>query len=58
MQIRRIAFKKLKGIFSVCKGLKHPNVQMQHLSMGMSDDFETAIEEGSNMVRIGRAIFG
>jgi pyridoxal phosphate enzyme (YggS family) len=28
------------------------------LSMGMSDDFETAIEEGSNMVRIGRAIFG
>jgi len=28
------------------------------LSMGMSDDFEVAIEEGSTMVRIGRAIFG
>jgi hypothetical protein len=31
---------------------------MQYLSMGMSGDFETAVEEGSNMVRIGRAIFG
>ena len=31
---------------------------MQDLSMGMSDDFEVAIEEGSTMVRIGRAIFG
>ncbi len=57
-QIRRIAFKKLKGIFSVCKSLKHSNVQMQVLSMGMSGDFETAIEEGANMVRIGRALFG
>jgi pyridoxal phosphate enzyme (YggS family) len=31
---------------------------LQHLSMGMSEDFEIAIEEGSTMVRIGRAIFG
>jgi len=30
---------------------------VQFLSMGMTDDFEVAIEEGSNMVRIGRAIF-
>jgi uncharacterized pyridoxal phosphate-containing UPF0001 family protein len=30
----------------------------QHLSMGMTDDFEIAIEEGATMVRIGRAIFG
>lgn len=34
------------------------NVQMKYLSMGMSNDFEVAIEEGSNMVRIGRLIFG
>ena len=34
-----------------------PNISMKYLSMGMSDDFETALEEGSNMVRIGRAIF-
>ena len=31
---------------------------LQHVSMGMSEDFEVAIEEGSTMVRIGRAIFG
>ena len=34
-----------------------PNVRMKYLSMGMTDDFEIALEEGSNMVRIGRAIF-
>jgi len=33
-------------------------VGVEHLSMGMSDDFEVAIEEGSTMVRVGRAIFG
>lgn len=38
------------------KGL--PRVNMRHLSMGMSGDFEVAIEEGANMVRIGTAIFG
>lgn len=32
--------------------------EVQHLSMGMSDDFEVAIEEGATIVRIGRAIFG
>ncbi|MDP2653768.1 MAG: YggS family pyridoxal phosphate-dependent enzyme [Candidatus Omnitrophota bacterium] len=36
----------------------NPKVRMQHLSMGMSQDFEIAIQEGSNMVRIGTAIFG
>jgi hypothetical protein len=35
-----------------------PDVDWQHLSMGMTDDFEVAIEEGATMVRIGRAIFG
>ena len=38
------------------QGFEH--VEMKFLSMGMTDDFEVAIEEGSNMVRIGRAIFG
>lgn len=33
------------------------NIKMQYLSMGMTDDFEIALEEGSNMVRVGRAIF-
>jgi PLP dependent protein len=31
---------------------------MQHLSMGMSDDFEVAIEEGATLIRVGRALFG
>jgi len=35
-----------------------PNQHWQDLSMGMTDDFEVAIEEGATMVRIGRAIFG
>jgi len=35
-----------------------PSVQMEELSMGMTDDFEGAIEEGATIVRIGRAIFG
>jgi len=34
------------------------NVQMDHLSMGMTHDFEVAIEEGSTLVRIGTAVFG
>jgi pyridoxal phosphate enzyme (YggS family) len=34
------------------------NIDMDYLSMGMSNDFEVAIEEGSNMVRIGTALFG
>lgn len=55
--LKRQAFKKLKSIFSVCKSIKSNNLEMKHLSMGMSDDFEIAIEEGSNMIRLGRAIF-
>jgi PLP dependent protein len=35
-----------------------PDAPWQHLSMGMTDDFEVAIEEGATIVRIGRAIFG
>jgi pyridoxal phosphate enzyme (YggS family) len=37
---------------------RFPDHVWQHLSMGMSDDFETAIAEGATIVRIGRAIFG
>jgi pyridoxal phosphate enzyme (YggS family) len=35
-----------------------PSAEWRHLSMGMTDDFEVAIEEGATLVRIGRAIFG
>lgn len=35
-----------------------PDVRMDELSMGMTDDFEVAIEEGATIIRVGRAIFG
>jgi pyridoxal phosphate enzyme (YggS family) len=35
-----------------------PGVEWRHLSMGMTDDFEVAIEEGATLIRVGRAIFG
>jgi pyridoxal phosphate enzyme (YggS family) len=38
--------------------IRFPHCSWRHLSMGMTDDFEVAIEEGATMVRIGRAIFG
>ena len=50
--IRR-SFRLLKGLWD-----RLPNANQWWLSMGMSSDFEIAIEEGSNMVRIGTAIFG
>ena len=56
-EVRRASFKKLKGVFTVLKAMKGERFQMRHLSMGMSDDFEIAIEEGSTMVRLGRALF-
>ena len=37
---------------------EYPALAWPHLSMGMSDDFEVAIEEGATLVRLGRAIFG
>ena len=50
------SFKQLKGIFQQLSVLQYPNCVMKYLSMGMSMDFELAIEQGSNMVRIGTAI--
>jgi pyridoxal phosphate enzyme (YggS family) len=37
---------------------RFPRCRWEHLSMGMTDDYEVAIQEGATMVRIGRAIFG
>ena len=37
---------------------RFPAADWRHLSMGMTNDFEVAVEEGATMVRIGRAIFG
>ena len=57
-QKARPFFRKLKTLSEEINKLNLPNVEMNYLSMGMTDDFEVAIEEGSNLVRIGRAIFG
>jgi len=51
-------FKKTKNIFDRIKSLNIPDVNMKTLSMGMSNSYKIAIEEGSNMVRLGTIIFG
>lgn len=50
-------FKRLKELSEAIAAKKIENVNMRYLSMGMTQDFEAAIEEGANMVRIGHAIF-
>lgn len=54
----RAYFKEMYNLFLDIQGKKIDNSSMEFLSMGMSDDFETAIEEGANIVRIGTALFG
>ncbi len=54
----RKCFRLLKDIQQQIIALKIPNVEMQELSMGMSNDLETAIVEGATIVRVGTAIFG
>lgn len=56
-QVRK-EFKGLKVFFDSLKQLQNTNVSMQELSMGMSGDYQIAIEEGSTLVRVGSAIFG
>jgi hypothetical protein len=56
-QQARPVFASLRNLQDVLR--EHfPQLSLPHLSMGMSDDFEAAIAEGSTLVRIGRAIFG
>ena len=50
--------KYLKSLFEKYKTLSTVNCQLSTLSMGMSGDYKTAIEEGSSMVRIGSLLFG
>jgi hypothetical protein len=57
-QAARPFFRKLRELHDTIAGRKLPGVGMNVLSMGMSHDFEIAIEEGSTCVRIGTAIFG
>ncbi len=55
----RIYFKKMKKIFETYANLSYNNkIDIKILSMGMSGDFEVAIEEGATMIRVGSAIYG
>jgi pyridoxal phosphate enzyme (YggS family) len=54
----RIFFRKLSELAKEITKEGIDRISMEELSMGMSDDFEVAVEEGATMVRIGRAIFG
>jgi PLP dependent protein len=51
-------FRKLRALREAISARKLPHVAMDVLSMGMSHDFEVAIEEGSTCIRVGTAIFG
>lgn len=51
-------FVETKKIFKKLKELNLPNVEMKYLSMGMSNSYRVALEEGANIVRIGSKLFG
>ena len=51
-------FVATRGIFEKLKKLDLPNVEMKYLSMGMTNSYHIALEEGANMVRLGSKIFG
>jgi hypothetical protein len=54
----RAEFRFLKSLFDRYASTPSANCQMKTLSMGMSADYQLAMEEGSNMVRIGSLLFG
>lgn len=51
-------FAQTRRIFEKIRGLKLPNVEMRYLSMGMTNSYKVALEEGANIIRIGTKIFG
>ena len=54
----RSEFRYLKELYNLSSQLSTINYQLSTLSMGMSSDYQVALEEGSNMVRIGSLLFG
>jgi pyridoxal phosphate enzyme (YggS family) len=53
----RPVFRELAQLRHKLQGIKYHNVELKYLSMGMSQDYEVAVEEGANLVRIGSALF-
>ncbi len=54
----RASFRRLAGIRDQVATLDHPELALDQLSMGMTGDFEAAVEEGATIIRVGSAIFG
>ncbi|HML38001.1 MAG TPA: YggS family pyridoxal phosphate-dependent enzyme [Bacillota bacterium] len=54
----RIYFRAVKELYDQYARISHPRLDFKYLSMGMSHDYEAAILEGSNLIRVGTAIFG
>lgn len=54
----RVHFQAMRRLRDQLKAMNIPGVEMEELSMGMTNDFEVAIEEGATMIRVGTAIFG
>ena len=53
----RPLFREMYQLFEEIKAMQLPNIDMEILSMGMSHDYQVAVEEGANMVRVGSKIF-
>lgn len=51
-------FRKMKSLFEHLKEIEYNGIDMVHLSMGMTHDFEVAIEEGATMIRVGTGLYG
>ena len=54
----RIYFEEVKKQYDEYGGIQHERLDFKYLSMGMSNDFQVAIEAGSNLIRVGTLIFG
>jgi pyridoxal phosphate enzyme (YggS family) len=54
----RANFRETRKLFERLKPMAQPNIEMRYLSMGMTDSYKIALEEGANIVRIGSKIFG
>ncbi len=54
----RPVFKRLKELSEEIKAKNYENVDIEYLSMGMTNDYKIALEEGANLVRVGTGIFG
>ncbi len=54
----RLHYVRLRDLRNACSSLNIPEICLDELSMGMSNDFEVAIEEGATMVRVGTRLFG